>query len=100
MNQKFEDYIQGDTPVVVDFFNDNNKSSDKVNPMLKDVKSIVGSSVTILKMNIEKNKFYRDKYLIYSMPAILIFKRGKLLWRNCGVASKNEIIRCIAQNIN
>ena len=99
MNQKFEDYIQGDTPVVVDFFHECYEPCNKVNPMLKDVKSIVGSSATILKMNIEKNKFYRDKYCIYSVPAILIFKRGKLLWRNSGVASKNEIIRCIAQNV-
>ena len=100
MNQKFENYIQGDTPVVVDFFNENSDTCDKVNPLLKDIKNIVGSSATILKMNIEKNKFYRDKYAIISVPTILIFKRGKLLLRNNGVASKNEIIRCIAQNVN
>lgn len=100
MNQKFEDFIQGDTPVLVDFFNDYSDLCDNANPILKEIKNIVGSSATILKMNIEKNKFYRDKYSVNSVPTILIFKRGKLLWRNSGVASKNEIIRCIAQNVN
>ena len=99
MNQKFENYIQSDTPVVVDFFDDNSDTSDKVNPVLKDIKKIVGSSATILKMNIEKNKFYRDKYAIISVPTIMVFKGGRLLLRNNGVASKNEIIRCIAQNV-
>ena len=79
MNPKFEEYIQGNTPVVVDFFEDFSDSCDKVNLVLKDIKSIVGASATILKMNIENNKFYRDKYKVYDVPTIIIFKRGKLL---------------------
>jgi thioredoxin 1 len=100
MNQKFEEYIQGNIPVVVDFFDDFTDSCDKVDLLLKDIKSIVGASATILKMNIENNKFYRDKYKVYAVPTIIIFKRGKLLLRNSGGASKTEIIRCIAQNVN
>jgi thioredoxin 1 len=100
MNQKFEEYIHGNIPVVVDFFDDFTDSCDKVDLLLKDIKSIVGASATILKMNIESNKFYRDKYKVYAVPTIIIFKRGKLLLRKSGGVSKTEIIRCIAQNVN
>lgn len=42
MNQKFEEYIHGNIPVVVDFFDDFSDSYQKVDLLLKDIKSIVG----------------------------------------------------------
>ena len=67
---------------------------------MKGIKEIVGSSATILKMNISKNEFYVHKYNIQTSPTILIFKNGKVLWRKTGIPSKYEIILFLAQNIN
>ena len=74
MSLSFEYIIQGEVPVVVDFFAECCEPSLLMQSILHDVKSITGSMVTVLKMNISKHQFYAKKYNIKSFPTVMIFK--------------------------
>ncbi len=88
----FEQHIQGTKPVVVDFFAAWCGPCKMMPPILKQVKESAGEKVTILKMDIDKNRRYAEKYGIQSVPTLIIFKEGKILWRKSGVAPAGEIL--------
>lgn len=99
MINKFETHISGEVPVLVDFFADWCAPCKMMQPVLIEVKDIVGSSATILKMNVDKNKFYAEKYGIQSIPTLIIFKNGKVIWRKSGVTTAKEIVHNIAKSV-
>ena len=92
----FETYINGSKPVLVDFFADWCGPCKMMPPILKEVKKQVGENATILKMNVDKNQFYSKKYGVQSIPTLIIFKQGQIVWRKSGVASAKEIIGQLA----
>ena len=62
----FNDYINGDKPVVVDFYAEWCAPCKTMQPILQEIKTLAGNTVTILKMDVDKNKFYADKFNIQS----------------------------------
>jgi thioredoxin 1 len=99
MTITFNDYINGDKPVVVDFYAEWCAPCKTMQPILKEIKTLAGNTVTILKMDVDKNKFYADKFNIQSIPTLIIFKQGKVLWRKSGVVLANEVIPQLAQHL-
>jgi thioredoxin 1 len=89
----FEQYINGDKPVVVDFFAEWCGPCKMMPSILKDLKQRVGDTAVILKMDIDKNPAYARKYGVQAVPTLIIFKQGKILWRNPGVTPAQEIVR-------
>lgn len=93
MSNNFEGHIEGDKPVVVDFFAEWCGPCKLMPPVLSEVKNAVQDRATILKMDVDKNPHYATKYGIQSIPTLIIFKRGQIIWRKTGVASAREILQ-------
>ncbi len=89
----FEGHIKGEKPVVVDFFAEWCGPCKMMGPILHEVKEKVGERVTILKLDIDKSPYYSELYNIRSVPTLIIFKDGNVLWRKSGVASAHEILQ-------
>jgi thioredoxin 1 len=96
----FETLIYGNKPVVVDFFAEWCGPCKMMPTILKEVKQHVGEMATIIKMDVDKNQFYSNRFNIQSIPTLIIFKQGNILWRKSGVASANEIIQQLAIHVN
>jgi len=96
----FEGHIEGDIPVVVDFYADWCGPCKLMPTILKEVKESVGDRVTILKLDVDKNPAYARQYGIQSIPTLIIFKKGKILWRKSGVASAQEILHHLNMHMN
>ena len=93
----FEQHIQGDKPVVVDFFAEWCGPCRMMPPVLKQVKETIGDQATILKMDIDKNPEYAQRLGIQAVPTLIIFQNGKILWRKAGVTSVPEILGQLRQ---
>ena len=91
--QSFGDLIKGHKPVLVDFSAEWCGPCKMMPPILKEVKEKTGNRATILKMDVDKNRHYAEKYGIQSIPTLIIFKEGKIVWRKSGVSSANEIMQ-------
>ena len=52
-----------------------------------------------LKIDIEKNSAVSQQYDIRSVPTLLIFKEGKVVWRQSGVPPKHLIVESIKNNL-
>ena len=95
----FNELIESDKPVLVDFFAEWCGPCKVMAPILKDVKHDVGDAVRILKVNVEKNPQAAAAYHVQGVPTLILFKQGKVLWRQSGVVQKNGLVGVIKKLI-
>jgi len=67
-------------------------------PILDELKSAVGPKVLILKIDVDKNPQVSAAYNIQGVPTLILFKKGKIVWRQSGVIPANELKKLIDQN--
>ncbi|CAM3710040.1 thioredoxin [Flavobacterium saliperosum S13] len=94
----FSEIINKDQPVLVDFFATWCGPCQTLSPILKQVKDELGDSVSILKIDVDKNQAIAAQFQVRGVPTMLLFKNGKQLWRQSGVLSKNDLISVIKQH--
>jgi thioredoxin 1 len=95
MKANFDDLIQSEVPVLVDFYADWCGPCKMMAPILEDVKSQLGDSVKIFKIDVDRHQALSGKYGIRSIPTMILFKNGQTIWRHSGVMQPGEIVRNI-----
>lgn len=96
----FSELINGDTPVLVDFYADWCGPCKMMKPILKDLKKKVGDRITIIKIDVDRNQQAAMKYQIRGVPTLMLFKSGEVKWRQAGVVQANQLKSIIDQHIN
>jgi len=91
----FEDIINSTTPTLVDFYAEWCGPCKMISPLLEQVSSEIGETAKILKVDIDKNQSFAASYGIRSVPTLMIFKEGKVVWRQAGVPPKHLIVESI-----
>lgn len=91
----FQEMIQSDKPVLVDFFAEWCGPCKMMAPVLKEVKASIGDSATIIKVDVDKSPQAASEYQVQGVPTLILFKNGKPLWRPSGVVPKNKLIEVI-----
>lgn len=94
----FNEIIQSDKPVLVDFFAEWCGPCKMMAPILKLVKDEVKDSASIIKIDVDKNPQAAGTYQVSAVPTLILFKHGRILWRQSGVVQKNELVKRIKEN--
>jgi len=97
MNASFNQLIQADQPVLVDFFATWCGPCQVLGPILKEVKERLGDKLTIIKIDVDKNQEIAAAYQVRGVPTMVLFQKGKQLWRQSGVLSKDELLKVVAE---
>lgn len=97
MNDSFQNIINSDKPVLIDFFATWCGPCQMLAPILKEVKESLGEKISIIKIDVDKNQELASKYQVRGVPTMMLYQKGQQLWRQSGVVSKEEIIKIIAQ---
>lgn len=92
---KFKDIIAGDTPVLVDFHAEWCGPCKMMPPILDQVKKELGDRVKIIKIDVDKNQSLASAYNVKGVPTLMIFKKGKQVWRESGVRQAGELVGVI-----
>ena len=100
MNTSFDQIINSDKPVLIDFFDTWCGPCQVLGPILKEVKDSLGERVSIIKVDVDKNQELATMLQIRGVPTMILFQNGKQLWRQSGVLSKEEIIKNILDKSN
>ena len=91
----FTDIINSQKPILVDFFATWCGPCQTLAPILKEVKDELGETISIIKIDVDKNQPLAAHYQVRGVPTMLLFQNGKQVWRQSGVLSKQEIIKFI-----
>lgn len=100
MAQTFSEIINSETPALVDFFAEWCGPCKTMKPILEDLKSQVGGKAKIIKIDVDKNPKVAAKYGIQSIPTLILFKKGKIVWRQAGVVSAKAIVQVINKQLS
>ncbi len=96
----FNEIIQSDKPVLVDFFATWCGPCQMLAPILTEVKTNLGERISIIKIDVDKNQAVAAQYQVRGVPTVILFQNGKQLWRQSGVLSKEDLIKVILEKSN
>jgi thioredoxin 1 len=82
---KFSEIVAQDVPVLVDFYATWCGPCQTMMPVLEQLKKELGEKVKIIKVDVDKNQPLAAQFKVRGVPAFLIFKDGKQVWRGAGV---------------
>ena len=94
----FQELIDGDTPVLVDFFATWCGPCKMMQPILEDTAKTLGEKVKIVKVDVDKNPLAASKFQVRGVPTLILFQNGKILWRESGVVPAHQLVKTIENN--
>lgn len=95
--ETFNDIINGEGLILVDFFATWCQPCKMMHPVLEQVKAELGERIRIIKVDVDKHGTTANQYRIQSVPTLMLFRQGEMLWRRSGAMSKTELIDTIKQ---
>ena len=96
----FEEIINGDKPVLIDFHADWCGPCKILSPIIQEVAKELNEKVRVITIDVDKNPAVSSKFQIRGVPTMILFKDGKSVWRQSGVLQKGEIIDSLTKVIS
>jgi len=100
MNAKFNEIINGNDLVLVDFYAEWCGPCKMMSPILQEVKTNLKESVKIIKINVDQHQDLASHFMVRGVPTLMLFKTGKMLWRQSGVLSSKDLTATITTHLN
>jgi thioredoxin 1 len=96
--KNFSEVINSQVPVLVDFSAEWCGPCKMMHPILEQLKSTMGESVRIIKIDVDENRELSSKYGIKNVPTIKIFQNGMEKWSGAGVRQADNLAAIIRQS--
>ena len=93
----FQDLINSEVPVLVDFSAEWCGPCKMMAPVLQEVSKKMGDKARIVKIDVDQNSKIAESLQVRSVPTLIIFRNGKQLYRQAGVHSANQLTELLQQ---
>lgn len=89
--ENFNEIISSENLTLVDFFATWCGPCKMMHPVLEQLKGSLGESIRIIKLDVDKNENLAMNYRIQSVPTLMLFRNGEIVWRQSGAMTLNEL---------
>ncbi len=97
MMEKFGEIINSSQLTLVDFYATWCGPCRMMHPVLEQLKEQLGEQIRIIKIDVDKNQNLSMNYRVQSVPTLMLFRNGDILWRQSGAMSLNDLKTLISQ---
>ncbi len=89
----FDKIVNGDRPVLVEFYASWCGACKMMSPIINDLQKNIDDRALVLRLDIDSsaNAEAVQRYNIRSVPTMMIFRNGEVLWRQSGVVSSYKL---------
>jgi thioredoxin 1 len=91
----FQELIEDEKPLLVDFFATWCGPCRMMAPELEKLKQLVGDTVRIIKIDVDKNQQAAMAYRVSGVPTLILFRKGEILWRQSGAMTAKQLSEII-----
>jgi thioredoxin 1 len=91
----FEEIINTDQPVLVDFWAEWCGPCKMIGPVVEELAAEYAGKAVIAKLNVDENPIVSAKFGIRSIPTLLVLKRGEIVDKQVGVVPKSVLAQKI-----
>ena len=95
--ENFNDIINSEQLTLVDFFATWCGPCKMMHPVLEQLKDELGESIRIIKIDVDKNNSLAMNYRVQSVPTLMLFRKGEMLWRQSGALRLNDLKALVNQ---
>jgi len=97
--ETFGDVIKNTQPVLVDFHATWCGPCKMMAPELQKFAQKNTGKVRVIKIDIDKNPAVAQQFRIQGVPTLILFKEGKVLWRQSGAMSSGQISDAVSSHL-
>lgn len=98
--ETFGSIISGNKPVLVDFTATWCGPCKMMKPVLDELHQKMGDEIRIIKVDIDQSPQASAFYNVNSVPTLILFQKGNILWRQSGVIPAVSLQKIINQFIS
>ena len=100
-SQQFEqEVLNSANPVFVDFWAEWCGPCRSVSPVVEELSDEYGDKVNFVKVNVDENSELAQKYNVFSIPTLAIFRNGEVISQKVGAATKESFKTMIDSSLN
>lgn len=96
----FQEIINSDKPVLVDFYAEWCAPCKKMEPYLEKIAFEMADRVTVIRIDADKNAELCKTLNVSALPVLKLYKNNKEIWQNTGYVGENEVREQIQINKN
>ena len=98
-NTSFDELLQSEKPVIVDFWATWCGPCRMLSPLLDEVEAEMADKVEVVKVNVDDADEIAMRFRIMSIPTLLFFKNGAMVDRSVGAMPKSALVDKINANL-
>lgn len=97
--ESFDDIINGQQPVLVDAFATWCAPCKAMAPVLEELAHELTGRARVLKVDVDRNLMFAQRYQVRGVPTFLLFKHGQVVWRQSGAMPAGQLTAAVERHL-